>query len=112
MESSVVAAVIERDGKYFLCQCPQGALSTPAGQPLIFMFTGEQGEQYGYADGFREDGAFWRCLRLGRREGQDSRIESSSKPVSSLCSPRRGQRGPQNSEPIQYPVTRRRLLCT
>ena len=37
----------------------QGGISTPASQPVIFTFTGEQGEQYGYRDGFRADGTFW-----------------------------------------------------
>lgn len=37
----------------------QGGISTPASQPVIFIFTGEQGEQYGYRDGFRTDGTFW-----------------------------------------------------
>ena len=37
----------------------QGGISTPANHPLIFLFTGESGEQYGYKDGPHEDGAFW-----------------------------------------------------
>lgn len=37
----------------------QGGISTPRGHPLIFLFTGETGEQYGYTDGFRNDGTFW-----------------------------------------------------
>lgn len=36
----------------------QGGISTPANQPFIFLFTGEQGEQYGYRDGWTEDGVF------------------------------------------------------
>ena len=27
--------------------------------PLIFLFTGESGEAYGYEDSFRPDGTFW-----------------------------------------------------
>ena len=30
----------------------QGGISTPAGAPVIFLFTGETGEQYGYKDGW------------------------------------------------------------
>lgn len=37
----------------------QGGISTPKEHPLIFLFTGDQGEQYGYEDGFQEDGTFW-----------------------------------------------------
>lgn len=37
----------------------QGGISTPAGAPVIFIFTGDTGEQYGYRDEFRPDGTFW-----------------------------------------------------
>ena len=37
----------------------QGGISTPADEPVILLFTGETGEQYGYRDGFQEDGIFW-----------------------------------------------------
>lgn len=37
----------------------QGGISTPAEYPLIFLFTGESGSEYGYVDQFREDGTFW-----------------------------------------------------
>ena len=37
----------------------QGGISTPKKHPLIFLITGESGSQYGYADGFRDDGTFW-----------------------------------------------------
>jgi hypothetical protein len=36
----------------------QGGISTPAGVPLIFLFTGESGEQYGYRDGWSNDDIF------------------------------------------------------
>jgi 5-methylcytosine-specific restriction enzyme A len=36
----------------------RGGISTPQVAPLIFIFTGESGEQYGYQDGFRDDGIF------------------------------------------------------
>lgn len=36
----------------------QGGISTPKSAPLIFLFTGETGDQYGYHDGPRDDGTF------------------------------------------------------
>jgi len=36
----------------------QGGISTPKAAPLIFLFTGETGDQYGYQDGPRNDGIF------------------------------------------------------
>lgn len=37
----------------------QGGISTPNEHPIVFLITGESGAQYGYADGFRDDGSFW-----------------------------------------------------
>ena len=37
----------------------QGGISTPSGQSLILIFTGESGGTYGYRDEFRPDGTFW-----------------------------------------------------
>ena len=37
----------------------QGGISTPANQNFIFIFTGEQGEQYGYSDSWTDDGIFF-----------------------------------------------------
>lgn len=36
----------------------QGGISTPRNAPYIFLFTGKSGEQYGYRDGWNEDGVF------------------------------------------------------
>lgn len=36
----------------------QGGISTPADHPLVFLFTSDAGEKYGYRDGFRPDGVF------------------------------------------------------
>jgi 5-methylcytosine-specific restriction protein A len=36
----------------------QGGISTPKSVPLIFLFTGESGGQFGYQDGPRDDGIF------------------------------------------------------
>jgi 5-methylcytosine-specific restriction protein A len=37
----------------------QGGISTPQAFPIILLFTGDSGKQYGYQDGFRADGTFW-----------------------------------------------------
>jgi 5-methylcytosine-specific restriction protein A len=36
----------------------QGGISTPSQYPFILLFTGESGEQHGYADGWSADGLF------------------------------------------------------
>ena len=36
----------------------QGGISTPKNTPAIFIFTGDYGHQYGYKDGYDEDGLF------------------------------------------------------
>jgi 5-methylcytosine-specific restriction protein A len=36
----------------------QGGISTPGGHPFIMLFTGESGEQYGYSDGWTDEGVF------------------------------------------------------
>ncbi len=36
----------------------QGGISTPADHPVILIFTGKQGEEYGYQDGWTKDGVF------------------------------------------------------
>ena len=37
----------------------QGGISTPATHSFLMLFTGEQGQQYGYKDGWTEDGVFF-----------------------------------------------------
>src|SRR5262249_31913581 len=37
----------------------QGGMSTPSSHPIILLFTGDQGERYGYMDQFQPDGLFW-----------------------------------------------------
>ncbi len=37
----------------------QGGISTPRDHPLIFLFTGDVGEQYGYQDGWDSEGMFF-----------------------------------------------------
>lgn len=36
----------------------QGGISTPQNHPFIFIFTGDMGEQYGYKDGWTQDGIY------------------------------------------------------
>jgi 5-methylcytosine-specific restriction protein A len=33
----------------------QGGISTPSDYPIVFLFTGESGQQYGYHDGYQDD---------------------------------------------------------
>lgn len=37
----------------------RGGISTPATQPVVLLFSGEQGAQYGYYDGFQPGGEYW-----------------------------------------------------
>jgi 5-methylcytosine-specific restriction protein A len=36
----------------------RGGITTPSGLPIIFLFTGESGEEFGYEDQFNADGSF------------------------------------------------------
>lgn len=36
----------------------QGGISTPSNHQVIFLFSGDTGEQYGYRDGWTEDGKY------------------------------------------------------
>jgi 5-methylcytosine-specific restriction enzyme A len=44
----------------------QGGISTPAGFPLVFLFTGASGEQYGYQDGWDDNGEVFRYSGEGQ----------------------------------------------
>jgi len=37
----------------------QGGISTPAKHPIVLLFTGDTGVEYGYEDRFQGDGTFW-----------------------------------------------------
>lgn len=37
----------------------QGGISTPATYPVVLLFTGDSGSEYGYEDRFQGDGTFW-----------------------------------------------------
>jgi len=47
-----------------------GGISTPRDRPFLFLFTGESGEQYGYEDGWDDNGVF-----LYTGEGQKGDME-------------------------------------
>lgn len=36
----------------------QGGISTPADHKVVFVFTGPAGEEYGYSDGWADDGSY------------------------------------------------------
>ena len=48
----------------------QSGISTPAGRPFIFLFSSESREQYGYRDGWDQNGVF-----LYTGEGQVEHME-------------------------------------
>jgi len=48
----------------------QGGISTPANHPIILLFTGKQGEEFGYKDGWTDAGTF-----LYTGEGQQGDME-------------------------------------
>jgi len=37
----------------------QGGISTPAREPVVMIFSGDQGKKFGYHDGFQRDGSYW-----------------------------------------------------
>lgn len=45
----------------------QGGISTPAQFPYVFIFTGDSGEQYGYEDGWLDDGKTYLYTGEGQR---------------------------------------------
>jgi 5-methylcytosine-specific restriction protein A len=47
-----------------------GGISTPTEYPVVFLFTGEAGSEYGYRDEFRPDGTYWYT-----GEGQEGDME-------------------------------------
>lgn len=50
----------------------QGGISTPAQQPFVFIFTGKSGAEFGYEDGWQDNGVF-----LYTGEGQVGDMEMS-----------------------------------
>jgi 5-methylcytosine-specific restriction protein A len=56
----------------------QGGISTPKDHPLIFLFTGESGEQYGYHDGWESDRAF---RYFGEGQVGDMRFVAGNKAI-------------------------------
>jgi 5-methylcytosine-specific restriction enzyme A len=56
----------------------QGGISTPRDRPLVFLFTGESGEQYGYEDGWGDDGVF---LYTGEGQVWDMEFRSGNRAI-------------------------------
>jgi 5-methylcytosine-specific restriction enzyme A len=56
----------------------QGGISTPRGLPMVFLFTGESGQQYGYDDTFQNDGTFW---YTGEGQRGDMRMERGNRAI-------------------------------
>lgn len=56
----------------------QGGISTPRGLPMVFLFTGESGQQYGYDDTFQDDGTFW---YTGEGQRGDMRMERGNRAI-------------------------------
>src|SRR5215207_4243081 len=56
----------------------QGGISTPKDHPLIFLFTGESGEQYGYHDGWESNGTF---RYVGEGQVGDMRFVAGNKAI-------------------------------
>jgi 5-methylcytosine-specific restriction enzyme A len=51
----------------------QGGISTPAGHPLIFAFTGSAGRRHGYADEWAADGTLPTHVFGGQAGGETSK---------------------------------------
>ena len=56
----------------------QGGISTPKDHPYVFIFTGSSGQQYGYEDGWDEDGIF---IYTGEGQIGDMRFASGNKAI-------------------------------
>ena len=56
----------------------QGGISTPRGQPYIFLFTAHAGEQYGYNDGWINNSDF---LYFGEGQAGDMRFARGNRAV-------------------------------
>jgi hypothetical protein len=56
----------------------QGGISTPKGYPYIFIFTNERGKNYGYEDGWGEDGFYY---YTGEGQNGDMLFKSGNKAI-------------------------------
>jgi len=56
----------------------QGGISTPSRFPFIVIFTGDSGEQYGYKDGWQENGIFY---YTGEGQKGDMKMSSGNKAI-------------------------------
>jgi 5-methylcytosine-specific restriction enzyme A len=56
----------------------QGGISTPKDQPFVLLFTGRSGEQYGYRDGWDENGVF---LYTGEGQAGDMEFRGGNRAI-------------------------------
>ena len=56
----------------------QGGISTPVNYPIIFLFAGETGEQYGYADGWSDDDVY---LYTGEGQTGDMQFRAGNRAI-------------------------------
>lgn len=56
----------------------QGGISTPANYPIIMIFTGDTGKEFGYRDGWTEDGIF---LYTGEGQRGDMQFTKGNKAI-------------------------------
>lgn len=57
----------------------QGGISTPAKYPYVFLFTGKSGEQFGYSDGWSDDGNVY--LYVGEGQRGDMQLTKGNKAI-------------------------------
>ncbi len=56
----------------------QGGISTPGDRPFVFLFTSKSGEQYGYEDGFDDNGVY---LYTGEGQVGDMEFRAGNKAI-------------------------------
>jgi 5-methylcytosine-specific restriction protein A len=61
----------------------QGGISTPREHPFVLLFTSQTGEQYGYEDGWEENGVFLYTGGPGRGSAVYSREPGYPRPCQS-----------------------------
>lgn len=68
----------KRDIHAFFGGQQQGGISTPSEFPYVFIFTGKSGEEYGYEDGWQDDGVF---LYTGEGQVGDMTMTAGNKAI-------------------------------
>lgn len=56
----------------------QGGISTPKSVPAVFIFTSDAGEQYGYSDGYHDDGLFY---YTGEGQSGDMKMDKGNRAI-------------------------------